>query len=634
MDTFEHSSRSSALPSRLRWRPYSNGHTFKVKKPKTEEDSSQESEIHRQQQQQQHQQQQQQQQEQQQEQQLLQQLLLRHQHKNQPENNVKVDIGINPKALAYKIRSSPKSRSSSTVQLQWEEAETIESMSHGGHPQSHLYYRNSHDHHSDSDGDTNSSVRSHSQQTLPSPSSPVSATLDILGRGNRRSSNKNKIKATTPGINGDDFLQLGLPLPKFEDNTYYKAALNALLDNHRKNQILDSQAPALALTSVPSPISVSSPPGDFSAPSSKYPVSPPIDDCHSLKRKLSSSEMLGIMNIDDLLASCGYTDEQDSILSVKQPNGSLVSPATTNNSSPISPPLDKMVDMSSPTYMSSAYFEKLMAQTPVLLAEGDSSESLVVDDDSSLWPSLFPTSQEEVQMQTESGFHDPTLLPLHTQPASPTSSNSILSSPLLMHFGLNQEPEWLSYLDDSSPLISNTNNDNAIDSSGPQSSQFDIPSNLTHDLSESTPTEPERETGISAWAKSTFHANAVNPTGHGVFAPFRTSSSPFSTGSSLSPLRGSTGDLVKSAGYHTKSSARKTTNVKSRTKPKAKTEVIKIKTEQSAAPQLQPQAAATKNSCSTSASKGTGDSKTEIGGIGGLLASFRGLGLWGGKGRD
>ncbi|KAF9578481.1 hypothetical protein BGW38_005692, partial [Lunasporangiospora selenospora] len=97
----EHSAKSPPLPAKLRWRPYANGNTFKAKKPRKDP-------------------------------------------------GLDTPTTTDPKAVAHKIRAVNKSPShagpgSSTlgskvhsppplcgIMLQWEEAETTESMSHGG----------------------------------------------------------------------------------------------------------------------------------------------------------------------------------------------------------------------------------------------------------------------------------------------------------------------------------------------------------------------------------------------------------------------------------------------------------------------------------------------------------------------
>src|SRR5690349_16644023 len=94
MEAAQHSSHVPSFPSKLRWRPYSNGSSLKSKKAKKEEQQQQ-----------------------------------KNQHSTAAQD-------VNAKAVAHRIRAKTPHRSPVEVQLQWEEAETIESMSHGGHPHS------------------------------------------------------------------------------------------------------------------------------------------------------------------------------------------------------------------------------------------------------------------------------------------------------------------------------------------------------------------------------------------------------------------------------------------------------------------------------------------------------------------
>ncbi|KAG0005635.1 hypothetical protein BGZ79_003245 [Entomortierella chlamydospora] len=651
MDTFEHSSRPSPLPTRLRWRPYNSGSSLKAKKAKKDDSSSQE-----------------------------------HNHQQEPEQGADAAHNINPKALAHKLRSSPSKphSSPSVVQLQWEEAETIESMSHGGHPHTQQYYRHerqSQRQSSLSDDGSDTTISSYSQRgssPFPSPSPSVSpiSKLALLGRGDKRFSDLGLLKATVPGITGDDFLNHDLPLPKIEDKTYYQAALNALLENHRRNQILDAQAPALALTNVSAPMSVASPPAKLSDTNMNYPVAPLISgSSSSSKKRLSTSELLGIVNIDDLLASCGYTDEHDTIFTAKATKSTFASPSTTDSSSIRYSPLERSPSpetVTSFTDISAASFDKLMAQTPVLLAQGDSKHLLQLQqeqqqqqqqqqqqhltispalssastitnsfaeiisdlaspfvrftshidpfiggDNPSSWPSLFPSTQEEVYSVTNASQQS-------TSMSTQTESRRCQPSPLLMHLGLSQEldSEWLSFLDDSSPLFSSTDNEPEMEPLTPESPPFPDLHNQTdrfHSNTANTPsTSPSPQTSgfVADWAKGVLQASALSPTGHRGFLSTG-SIAPLSSGgnSSRSLIQNLQGVRAqKKSGYHTKTPTQRSTSSSS-VAPKNKSQQRKINNTE-----LQPRAKANtpSNAIAMSDKADSKEDKIGTGGVSGL----------------
>ncbi|KAF9107473.1 hypothetical protein BGX27_008722 [Mortierella sp. AM989] len=680
MDTAEHSSRSTTL----RWRPYNNGNSLKAKKSKQDDSSLQEPQQHK--------------------------YKLHHaQQKQQQLGQVANDIhSVNPKALAHKLRSSPTRTqpSPSTVQLQWEEAETVESMSHGGHPHTHQYYRHGHQNQrksSLSDADSDSTIGSptrHGSSSIPS--------LNLLGQSERYFSDLGMFKGSVPGLTGDDFLRHDLQLPKIEGNTCYQAALNALLENHRRNQILDTQAPALALTSVPIPMSATSPPAKLSGTSLTYPVSPLLSDGdNSFKRKLSTSELLGIVNIDDLLASCGYTDEQDNILAARAPRNVLTSPATTNKSSLRSSPVDSMMNLPNPegsnsfTDISASYFDKLMAQTPVLLAEGDSKQLLqqqqqlhqqqhvdisptlstastitntfteiisdlaspfvrftshkdpfISGDNPSSWPSLFPNTQEEMYTLDEASRERISMSAstgdTQSQSLSASSTRNLTqNSPLLMHLGFAQEldPEWLTFLDDSSPMVCNTDNEPGDGSLAPDLprpltlfNQADEPHPTATTATTTLPTSPPLRDGgfLGSWAKGVLQSNALSPTGHpSIGTRGSLGSGGSSPGSLIRSLQG--GSYQKRSGYHTKTSTQRISSSVPPTTPKTKSLQRNSDThptaEQSVRSKSPPQPTTISNNITQSSKVDRKVSVTDAGEVVGLVALFRGLWKGGERGQ-
>ncbi|KAI1315402.1 hypothetical protein EDD11_000906 [Mortierella claussenii] len=557
----QHSARPPPLPSKLRWRPYgSSGSSAKAKKAKKDED-----------QQQQHQQDQ-----------------LQQQGFKPSQDHTR----INPKALAHKVRDTHrhtvKQRSPATVELHWEQAETIESMSHGGHPNTptHQHQRQS------SPSDTDSTVSSSSASapdraalSLPSPPPCNSLTLDplVLLGGEGGAMRLGQYKATLPSLNGN-----GLVLPTAEANTY-QMAVNALLEHHHRNQILDAkQAPVLAWTSVPLPMTMASPP-----PSSN--------------RQLSASEFLGMTSIEDLLASCGYKDVQEShssSSSTKAATGTLASPATTDKSSVHSSPMHGVMDetqdhsFSSPTVMdiSIASFDMLLAQTPEVLAEGDcrqvlqqlqqqeqlqyldssptlSSASTITNsfaeifhdlaspflrlsshgdplingnDNPASWTSLFPKPAQDdsnhnigsisprvdIAIQTETPFNtgsspQDVLLSSPVSSLLPSRVISAESSPQLMtEPGLSPEeldPEWLSFLDDASPILGGAETElgdesmeekervSPLSSMSPTQSQSQV---IPSPSPSPSPKMQSKSSTIGAWASGFLKNSAAAPTGH------------------------------------------------------------------------------------------------------------------------
>ncbi|KAF9212825.1 hypothetical protein BGZ59_006255 [Podila verticillata] len=250
-------SRPSTLPTKLRWRPYSNGTSIKSKRAKKET-------------------------------QLQQQQL----EKERSITREKNSQDINPKALAYKVRGGKphyvgKVNPSNEVQLQWEEAETIESMSAGGHP------HNQHNHHPVQPANSHQpntiqakkEPQGHGSSTLPSP--PM-ARLALVGG----ESDLGHYKASLPVLTGESLGQGSMSLSSILGNSSknhsYHLALTALLENHRSQMRLSQMTTPSATPSISSMTDSASQPSPTNT-----------------NRKMSSSELLSISTIDELLESCG-----------------------------------------------------------------------------------------------------------------------------------------------------------------------------------------------------------------------------------------------------------------------------------------------------------------------------------------
>ncbi|KAG0290737.1 hypothetical protein BGZ96_005809 [Linnemannia gamsii] len=558
MDTAEnHSARPQAsLPAKLRWRPYSNGATKSAKRQKKDDPSPQDNDSS---------------------------------SSQQPQNQA--TLGLQAKALAHRVRErSFRSAKAHTppvgVQLQWEEAETMESMSHGGHPHNQhppLYHyqqqqrqlqqqqqeqrhqqqqqRNTSESNSDTDSDSYSTSRRHGASSLPSPppsKSPTTPVRNQLG-GDLDLSH---YRARLPGLTGDDFLEHGLPLPSIEANTVYQVALNDLLENHRKNMLAE-KAPALAITSA--------------ANSSNTLAGSAAQQ----QRRLSSSELLGISTIEELLVSCGYSEpigNYSGDTAIRIP----VSPASTDqslHSSPLSGIIDLQDTTSfqiskTPLDISSASFDLLMAQTPVLLSEGDSKQillqqqkqpfamdysqngldwsaplpfthvvtmhddPLINGNDSSFsfsWPSLFPkvaVSTQSISRESSTSSAAPRVdIAIQTDstspPLSPPMSGASTESSPMTHLGQTHEeldPDWLTFLEENSPLFPAV-----TESSSGESPELSSPSTFATAAAD-TPTftssigqkpepvtPPVREKGAWNWAEDFLKQGAMAPTGHRSF---------------------------------------------------------------------------------------------------------------------
>ncbi|GJJ69410.1 hypothetical protein EMPS_01756 [Entomortierella parvispora] len=422
---------------------------------------------------------------------------------------------INTRALAHRVRTSAytpsKAHRPAEVRLHWEEGETVETMSRGGLPHNQPHHQPVPRQQENSRAEIDSRPRfpgattaaTPSQQraatSLPSPPRSKSPTLfprlDLVGG----TSDLGHYKATIPALTREDFLDHGIELPSFEANRSYKTALDALLQNHRRNQELVAQAPALALTSVPAPMSVASPPislTDAKQTHTHFSATRP-------ERKMSSAELLGIVNIEELLASCGYTGTTDTTAKDSTGSTSLVSPAISDSLQ--HPSFSKgdggvVRESISPMDMTASSFEAMQAQAPALLAQSDSrfllqeqqqqhhalgpsptlssistssrgigsdqtaspfgyrslhNDPLINGNDPSPWPSLFPNADE---ISTDSALLPPNFSISDSGRPSPLS-------PLGHGLGDDLDPDWNSYLDDSSPLFSTDDVDTLMSSS-------------------------------------------------------------------------------------------------------------------------------------------------------------------------
>jgi len=594
-----------SLPAKLRWRPYADGTTMKSKKVKKDSPSQQ----------------------------------------KQPREKNESGPDLNVKALVHKVRAIPHrsdrlQNSPVAVQLQWEEAETVESMSHGGHPhnQLHHYQRKQCSSQSDTHLDSTTSLPS-----PPPPTSPLSRLATIAGDPDLGS-----YKASVPGVTGEVFLQLGLPMPKFEDNTTYRVALNALLENHHRNKLLDAQAPALALTSVPVPISAASP-ATFG-----------LSNSSGLRPRLSASQLLGISSIDELLTSCGHSGVDTGSAGAFTGASTLASPPASERSLHSSP-VDATIDFSteailSPMDITAESFDRLLAQTPVLLAEGDSKQQLQLQqvlqqqqqpdasptlsatstfadfiqelalpfkqfaskgdplvnglsgNDPSSWRSLFPGSSDEQ-------FHE------STQLLSPKSSSS--GSPRIAPEAIQEDEtysEWLAFLDEAS--LANTETETDVESPierTPTSSSV-----MIGEASTDPPKSPGfLDRGLRSWAEEYLKSSAMSPTGHG---------SPIKTGS-MSALGGA-GGMIRTLNGGQKASKLGVTSPRKKTHKKGSSSTMTTKSSQESSsedkskqseahikPQPQPIAPKTDKA-----------DQQETDGLGGLLTLFRGF--FTGRGRS
>ncbi|KAF9421772.1 hypothetical protein BGZ94_008759, partial [Podila epigama] len=550
MDTADSNSRPPPLPAKLRWRPYANGNSLKVKKPKKTD----------------------------------------------------IKLNSNPKAMAHKVRGNQYYAGGRTreppikVRLQWEEAETIESMREGGHPHNQHYHHHSSSSDSDSDisispkgprrtstasagsisSDTSvpakasnslSNILHRAISSLPSPTSssgttstPLSA-VDFVGG----QVDFSLFGASLPALSDADLQNHDLPFATLASNTAYQIAMDVLFKPQKipvgttantnvntngfsnTNNTLNTNANnAMALSDL------------FGAPS-----------LHSLQNHpdsvMSNDDLLNVASIDELLTSCAFADPLD-------PTAQLLSPTTTNQSLGASSPMSSLVDFSSssrisspsstsfsPLAISGTSFDALIAQPMnsisqptqlsqqqvlqknmaqqgsnasltsstnvsdpyVVLAQDLSSPFAYMNASSeqgtvkspSPWPSLFP-QEPSARVQPQS---QPQRTEIATQtdgiysPATSSVSGRITS--LQETLGLSDDeldPDWLSFLDEAAPLL----NEAEGLPSPPHSVDDDISSSAT------SPRSPaQREKNAWNWTDQLIKPNVTtSPTGHRTFS--------------------------------------------------------------------------------------------------------------------
>ncbi|KAF9286226.1 hypothetical protein BGZ68_003118 [Mortierella alpina] len=565
MEAAQHSSHVPSFPSKLRWRPYSNGSSLKSKKAKKEEQQQQ-----------------------------------KNQHSTAAQD-------VNAKAVAHRIRAKTPHRSPVEVQLQWEEAETIESMSHGGHP---------HSQHPSRQSPSQRNRDSSSQNTTPSSTPPQQKSPQLPEVALVDSeTDMGQYKATLPALTGDDLF----PLSSIASAKTCQLALNALLENHRASQRLAAQ-PALALTSVPTPLSMIGPPVSL-ADTTLNPTALVMNtgynnSSNTQRRKLSTTALLGMASTSELIESCYYSDT-DVSNGYSTAASTLTSPATTHHSLSLqSSPISKMFDAQdtqsggSPVALTTAAFEMLVAQTPALLADGDiskqmllhnynqqrqdprldssptlsdasttsnpfieflqdlrtpftyfssHSDPLISGSNSSPWPSLFPKSSEttptadaspqRVEKTTQTEVFDEatlaaTVSDIPEDIAATPSKFSTLKE--------EQDPEWLAFLDEASPLFSAE-----TDVGDPLMTMDYAVSTEPHETPSSKLGTKQDEDGLWNWTESVFKPQTTVLRGHSGFVAGGAFGSMGSLGAG-GMVRSLRGNYQQRSGYHTKSASSRT----------------------------------------------------------------------------
>ncbi|KAG0306644.1 hypothetical protein BGZ97_000669 [Linnemannia gamsii] len=522
----------------------------------------------------------------------------------------------NPKAIAHKIRPSQYYSSKSNnapvkVSLQWEEAETVESMSHGGHPHNHHQYHhrsfdssssrdsspgasdtsslssptkqrafstssasssgsNNNDKYNDTNGNILTSATHRAIGSLPSPppSKPLSSGLDLVGGP----TDLNFFKASISGLTGNNVSQQPLGPDLMTPNNAYQIALNALFQSQT---IKHSNFHTAALMETPLTSNNNNNNKTTSDPTSSAASLLGSSTIHATllsdpNRILSNEELLGVSTIDELLASCGVIEDNSIALTTQ-----LLATPTETNSPLNSTPLNSLLDFNtsgmavratltscsntfSPMAITNQSFEALLAQsvvpqqlpysqqqqqTPVspistaspatldsygnlvqalaspfgYLSSGDS----ITASAPTAWPSLFPTFAEGSSMAmdvttTTVSTSTPQRSEMATQtegpyvaPLSPESTASAIHgsqrgtpSPLSTALGLSDEeldPDWLSFLDEASPLF------NEVDMPSPPPSGDESPLHPQAAASKST---EQRTRSTWGWG------SAVPPAGH------------------------------------------------------------------------------------------------------------------------
>ncbi|GJJ76477.1 hypothetical protein EMPS_08836 [Entomortierella parvispora] len=368
--------RPPPLPAKLRWRPYANGNSLKSKKPKKSDALKQ---------------------------------------KQAP----------NPKAVASKVRGAQyytgKTRTVE-VQLQWEEAETIESMSHGGHPHNH-HHAHQHEQRSrdsspsassvtssstaeghsksrSNSGDSNSSgvfaslQRAMSSLPSPPPSQPLTTRLDLVGG----QSDFGLFRASIPGLTDSGFLNSGLALDAASTDNAYQIAVNALFQSRNFRNPTAFHTPALLHeNSANVPLTNAAPAASAAAPTTA-PSSAALLGASTINqallsdpnRMLSGLELMSIATIDELLTSCGYVETGSNPTAAPHSAlGAQILPSPANsNQSLDSSPLGDLLDLDgnagfvrgvspcstsfSPMAITNNSFEALLAQS---MAPGQAAQT-------------------------------------------------------------------------------------------------------------------------------------------------------------------------------------------------------------------------------------------------------------------
>ncbi|KAF9920018.1 hypothetical protein BGZ65_011617, partial [Modicella reniformis] len=165
--------------------------------------------------------------------------------------------------------------------------------------------------------------------------------------------------------------------------------------------------------------------------------------------------------------------------------------------------------------------------------------------DSISWHSLFPNASDEQHSTAAEAtlqadwLHEP-LRPL--SPPSSQSSTSSPSSPMMMTHGISQEevdPEWLTFLDEASPLVSTTETESSLSA-----------------MDEESPTNPSSlNKGLRNWTEDYLKTSALNPTGHNSLTLTGSIGSLGISGGFKRNLNG--GHQPKMLRFHTKASSRK-----------------------------------------------------------------------------
>ncbi|KAG0258657.1 hypothetical protein BGZ95_004907 [Linnemannia exigua] len=522
----------------------------------------------------------------------------------------------NPKAIAHKIRpsqyySNKPNHTPVKVSLQWEEAETAESMSHGGHPHNHhQYHHRSFDSASSRDsspgavsdtssplyptkqrasstsstgssGSNNSRDSNNGNNVLtspmqramaslpsPPPSKPLSTGLDLVGGPTDLSF----FKASIPGLLDNSIgsgQHTSVGLDSMTPNNAYQIALNALLQSRTIEHSAFHTAALMDARLISNTNNT-----DASSAALMLGSSTIHDTLLSdPNRILSTEELLGVSTIDELLASCGVMEECTPALTTQ-----LLASPTDSNSSLTTTPMNSLLDFNSsgmvaratttnssntfsPMAITNQSFEALLSQSsapqqlpfpqqqpspisPVntsataspatvdalgnlvqilslpfgYLSSGDAFTAGTAP---TAWPSLFPTFAEDTSMvmdittstvststpqksematQTEAPYVAP-LSPESTASATHGSQRGT-PSPLSTALGLTDDeldPDWLSFLDEASPLF------NEVDMPSPPPSGDEG----TSYTQTTTPKGAEQRTR-STWG----WGSAVPPAGH------------------------------------------------------------------------------------------------------------------------